>query len=831
MSDAATGRFELLTNVTQPEQLRVLKWTCQESICGGYQANIQLAAKATEAEPLAQLLLGQTATLVLRGTDPPIARRGVITAAGVVGDLERERSQLSCQLVPLLDVMKLKTTSRIFTDKSTPEIVALIADEWKLAHDLRLRSGYDKRPYTTQYRESDFDFLIRICGRDGIGFFLDHATVTLTGDNTGDTLVLYDNAGGYSPIAPGQRGSVLVHHAQNMHATDSHVLGFRLERNVLPELVQLGDFDFRKPRLPLRAQAALVDADKSPIGSSLAEQLSVYLHADRTELESDGSPGLEIGEALAAVRLEQTRRDAVVARGSSSCQRLAPGLTFTLEDHPGGELTNREWVVTSVEHSGRIPESGDSDDDSYGNTFCCVPADVVYRVAFVGTSAQQAVETATVVGPPGTEVHCDEHGRIQVKLHWERADSGDDTDRSWLRVSQPWAGAHWGAQFLPRVGSEVIVGFLGGDVDRPIVLGGVYNGTHPYPFRLPEEAHKSGIRSNSTPGGAGHSEIVFDDNKGEETLSISAERNLTELVEHDYQRTVKGSQQVGVDGSSQRTVGVDELVTVLGDRNEMVSGDMQVTVKGSHGLSVSGNADLRVTGDRAIRIEGRDGSELFGESEQVFRLNRTERVLGHSITIVGQHDARRSATLHVEGRAEQYSTGTTEIVSDKEIVLRCGNSDVRIGPDSVQINAPELILRSDVLTVQGKDEINLFSDEQVAVVAEKFDVVTSKSTVVKSEGAQLQLDRNARLDGEVVKLNCKAEPVDDKKAPDYEPPKPTTITLVDEDGNALGHRRYRIIEPDGSERSGMLDADGKAEVFLDGSAQIAFPDVDQARKN
>lgn len=255
--------------------------------------------------------------------------------------------------------------------------------------------------------------------------------------------------------------------------------------------ISSGDFDFRKPRLPLRARAALAKDEKSPIGSALGDQLSLYHHADRAELAPLGKPGGEISDAVADLRLQQARRDAAIGRGSSRCPRLAPGRTFALEDHPGGAATNRAWLVTRVEHRGRIPETaqlgarGADDLEVYSNTFACVPAEVIYRPAFVEPPVRQSAETATVIGPQGKDIYTDEMGRVQVQFHWEIEGGVDDAQRAWLRVSQPWAGTNWGMQLLPRVGAEVIVGFLDGDVDRPVVLGSVYNGTRPYPFRLP----------------------------------------------------------------------------------------------------------------------------------------------------------------------------------------------------------------------------------------------------------------------------------------------------------------------------------------------------------
>ena len=832
----ATGSHlvELFTEVSAPGQLRPVLWTCEESLCGSMQLSLTALAPVALGDSLATQLFGQRATFVVNGA-PALVRRGVISSVGIGGTQDADFVELVIKIVPRLELMKLRTASRIFQNLRTTEVLAALANEWQLPYELRLSKEYGRRKYITQYRETDFDFLRRVASREGIGFLLEHAELdpgeqTKPGD---EKLVFYDHEQAYVPIQSGPAiafGDKLVLDRERFEPREHHVTDFRLERQIAPELVRLGDFDFRKPRLQLRASATIDPQKRSPINTSLGgEQLSVYLHADRAELDVEGGKS-EISDELAGVRLQQAQRDTVIGRGQTRCLRLHPGATFALEAEGQAESLSRRYVVAHLRHKGRVPEAkrGDPNTPVYENSFECVPANVVFRSALPCLDLRQVTETATVIGPDGSDLNCDEHGRVQVKFHW---DAGGDADSAcWLRTLTTWAGAGWGSQFLPRVGMEVLVGFLSGDVDQPVVLGAVYNGTHPTPFALPAEAAKAGFRTQSSPGGEGGSELTFDDTKGKEHFVMRAERDMSQRANNHYDLSIGGDEKVNVDGASDKTIAQSANVKVLGGRTDTIAKDLEQSVGGSLALAVSGNSDLRVTGNRSERVEGREHSEHFQDITRLAHQGVTERVLGHKITVVGENDARRSATLHVEGSSHQSATGSYEIRSDKEIVLSVGNSSLRLTPAGLEIVVDEVRLVSKQLVAQTEEKIELFAKKGISAVAETIDLLASKRALVAGEQGKLKLAADARLDGSVVKLNCDPAPPDPLEPPIYEPPKPTRIELADEDGKALSNRPYVLTFADGSERAGVLDEEGRAEVFIDASCDITFPNVDGARR-
>jgi type VI secretion system secreted protein VgrG len=311
--------------------------------------------------------------------------------------------------------------------------------------------------------------------------------------------------------------------------TGREIISFGLQRSIKPSSVHLRDYDFRRPNLVLSERVGLQASGPPP--------LEVYQHHadyDTPDVTPD----------RARVFLEQAQRRAVVGSGESWVRELAPGRRFDLsaEFSPGIEGA---YAVTRVVHEGHTPElSGRPAERAYRNRFECAPATALLRPRAPARKPRQVLETAVVTGPAGHEVHTDEHARVKVQFHWDLHGQRNEKSSAWLRVAQSWAGASFGSQFAPRVGMEVLVGFLGGDTDCPVVLGCLYNATHPPPFPLPADKLKSGLRTQSSPGAGGANELSFDDRAGEERICLFAERNLEEVVQHDHSTMVGHDQQI-----------------------------------------------------------------------------------------------------------------------------------------------------------------------------------------------------------------------------------------------------------------------------------------------
>jgi len=806
---ALLDMFHFISRGKVAHNLRVVHFQGEERVNQPYEIDIELVAPQN-IDPLTTLeeaLLGHPGSLVMmEARDVPRIVHGVVTGYEVGGSLDRESVRIHLKLSARLSLLKLRVHSRIFQGQTIPAIVDKVLSEWQVPHVFELSGSYAPRTYVTQYHETDFDFVRRLLAREGIFFyFRQHHEAEV------EQVILTDDAM-YKGI-PGQRGRLAMRSGR-FEIDEGDVVELGVRRKIRPTAARIGNFDFRHPLLPLRSLELHEDA-KGVAGDLGAERLGTYEFGHEGEHEATASAQKRNEDATRL--LQSLRSDGLSVIGTSRSRKLLPGHSFGLEGH-ALEGLNRDWVVVAVVHEGRSPEFGGMDSEEvYHNEFEAAPIETALRLPVeTRQRVQHGNQTATVVGGAEGEVFTDPDGRVKVQFHWDLQGNRDENSSCWMRVSQAWAGPGFGAQFLPRVGTEVVVTFLDGDPDRPLIIGTVYNGTHPAPFGLPQQRAKSGFRTQSTPGGQGGSELSFNDEQGQEALLIKAQRKLNLEVGFDHSLTVAGSSMVRVDGQLTENVTGSQTTTVMGGKTTLVTLHKTTQVLGDWLDAVRGNADRRVSGDDNLRIEGTQRADIAAQ-ETFVRSDATHRVRGHMTAVVGEDQRPTSATLHVEGTLAGYATKTTELIAEKGIVLRCGESSLRIGPDRVEILSPNI-------TFSGK-QIEAGAEERVTLVSKDGVVMKGKRFHAMGESSSLFLYKDADLGGNRVKLNC----IVDEAAVVARSKPLTTIQLVDEDGTPARRRRYVIVEGK-SERSGVLDDRGEAELELDENAQIFFPDVDKPRE-
>ncbi len=512
--------------------------------------------------------------------------------------------------------------------------------------------------------------------------------------------------------------------------------------------------------------------------------------------------------------LRQKRRRARGGAGESGCPTLTPGHTFALDDHPLAHF-NRSWVVASVRHEGHAtaPEHA-TEWQVYRNYFECVPSEVTFCPPRPKQRTMVAALTATVVGPPGEEIHTDAQGRIKVHFHWDRSGRREDAS-CWIRTMQSWGGANWGTQFIPRVGMEVVVTFDGGDPDKPIVLGCLYNGTHPTTFPPSSDKTRSGIRTNSSPGGAGFNELSFEDKTGAEQVYLHAQRDLDEVVRRDHTARV-GRDDVTEIGRSQRTV-------VSGDRSDLVRGkcdthlvgDQATHLEGNRRDVVIGSENRRIRGEHQLHLEAPSRVDAVGAAEHSYAADLTTRIGGNHTLIVGKHDAKRAMTLRVEGAGTISADDGLILEAGRGLTLQCGKTSIRIGADGIELNGSMVRVAGDAGGIEvGKDGLTLKSDGVLAQLGKKL--------LIKTDKASLAMGDECKIDGQKILLNS---PEQATEKPPPQPRPPTEIALVDKDDGPLAGQRFSIELEDGSMRTGVTDKDGKATLDLPTDGKIWFPDL------
>lgn len=509
-------------------------------------------------------------------------------------------------------------------------------------------------------------------------------------------------------------------------------------------------------------------------------------------------PKWDLAPDDAPLILRQKRRRASVAKGESNAPHLSPGHRFAIVDHPAAEADG-EYAVTRVTHEGE-PHGSGSDGARrrvYTNTFECVPAVMPFVPARRKRKSVQVALTATVVGPEGDDIHVDSKGQIKVQFHWDREPKPGGETSCWLRVMQPWGGASWGAQFIPRVGMEVVVTFEGGDPDKPLVLGSLYNGTHPTAFLLPKDKTRSGWRTKSSPNAEGFNELSFEDRAGLEQIYLHAQRDLDEAVGRDHDTRI-GRDRIRVIGGNltDDTVG-NARYRVAKERREEVGEEYSLDIGKSRRMSIAGGDQERIGGSRTVHVEGA----------------LTTHVDGTESKTIGSKKRPAASESFVWGTWAVGADGAINLSADQGITLRCGESVVEVTKEGIKINGKTLALAaSKSVTVAGDGPAMTLNDE-ARIEAKSLNLVSSKASLV--------LDDDAKLDGKRVLINCKGieQSTLDPTKPAVETKK-LSVKLMDEEGKARANKEY-LVTAGGARFEGSTDGSGGIDLDVPKTAEIA----------
>jgi type VI secretion system secreted protein VgrG len=730
---ANQAEFEFQVGPHSLGELAVIGFEADEAISQPYTLEALLAA-SSDVSVDERALLGQNALLAVH-----LGEDGERFFHGVVSRVTRWETSTSeghlryrITVVPRWWTLKHTRNSRIFQEKTVPEIVHEVLGNALVEHRLELNGSYGQRTYCVQYRESDFDFVSRLLEEEGIFYYFEHT-------EDAHTLVLADTSLGCPPL-PGEARLVFRPPDKRVASSESvHEFASRLQ--VQPGAVALRDFNFVRPSQDLTATSTDGEAESS---------LEVYDYPGCYE-----APGT--GKTLAKVRLEELRAQVELASGASNCRRLRTGHTLELDEHPVGSF-NRGYLVLSARHVGRQPEvllfgesQPDSPQEGYRNTFTCLPAKVPYRPP--RTTPRPLIpgaQTAIVVGPSSEEIHTDEHGRIKVQFHWDREGGRDDKSSCWIRVTQAWAGPGWGALYLPRIGQEVVVEFLEGDPDRPLVTGSVYNGENPPPISLPDDKTQSTLRSSSSPGGDGSNELRFEDAAGQEQIYFHAQKDLDIVVENDKTQQVGGHETLLVKKDRSRTIEGNQALEVKKNDDSVIGGNQTLRVDKDRSTSVGGNHTEKVAGDQSVQV---------GVNQNVLvNLASFETVgLGKMLNVGGAYAVTVGGALNqlVGGlKAEQVGGAKVEIVGAKKSETVVGSRTLQVGGDlSEQVQkSRSLKVGKDLMVSVGGNHNHAVKDVYT-LSAKEIELVAEDQFTLKVGSATLQVKKN----GDVIIKGAKVE--------------------------------------------------------------------------
>jgi type VI secretion system secreted protein VgrG len=647
-----------------------------------YDMRVELQTYNLQAEP--SEMLGISVTMVLeRGTQ-------LHEISGIVERVEEgatSEHDLFCTItvVPALRALMHRRNSRIFQEMSIPDILKLVLSEGLSAYEREanlddLTGTYDPQEYTVQYRETDFDFVSRLMETYGITYRFksqDGKEVMYLSDSKEvyEDLVSLGNPDGVLPLRLRDGTPEMTEDAR----------GFRRESKLRPTVARTKVFDWLNPAAPKESENDTPAEIELPNGAKLDPEREDFDHEQPLVTYGYRTAGLDTGavDTQLALRRARHQRDAIRCWGTSVATLMTAGSKFELIDHPQADL-NAVYVATSVTHMAGVFAPSDLLDESYVNQFHCLPEAVEWRPARTRPSPRIAgMQTATVVGPSGEEIHTDEHGRIKVQFHWDREGQGDENTTCFIRVVQPWAGNGWGFVFLPRIGMEVAVTFLDGDPDRPIVTGCLYNGTNTPPYALPDDKTKSTIKSETSPGGGGFNELRFEDASGSEEIYIHAQKDFNEEVLNDHNTTVGNNQT--------NTVEVDQTQTVHGNQTETVDGNQDMTVNGTRTVHVVGAFDETLDATETRTVTG-NVSETFSANEtRTISGNQDETITGNvTRTIAGSvtETITGGVTQTITGAVSQTVVGGVTITTPASVAITAAAGVTITAPAGYKVIAP-----------------------------------------------------------------------------------------------------------------------------------------------
>jgi len=606
------------------------------------------------------------------------------------------------EVVPWLWFLTRTTDCRIFQRMTVPDIIAKIFRDLGFSDfKLMLQGSFEPRDYCVQYRETDFNFVSRLMEEYGILYFFEH-------DEDTHTLVLANSPSAHKPCP--EQPEARCNFALGALLDEDTVTAWQMEQELRPGKYALTDYNFETPSTSLA-----VNVDTTVNGGS------------NGKYEIYDFPGEYLkkaqGEQLVKIRMEEEEAPHTVVSGASTCRAFTPGYRFELTGHYSQQM-DRSYILTEVQHVASVGESyseaGADVGENYSNHFTCIPHDVPFRPSRITPKPTvQGPQTAVVVGRSGEEIYTDKYGRVKVQFHWDREGKRDENSSCWVRVSHPWAGKGWGAVAIPRIGQEVIIDFLEGDPDQPIITGRVYNAEQMPPYGLPAGGVVSGLKSNSTKGGGGYNEFIMDDTKGNELIRVHGQYDMDSTIEHDLREhvlhdrsrdvtnnetfmigndqteTIGGNQTLSVAKNRMRTVTQNEIVTVALTRTHSVGVNEMINVGAAQEVSVGGAQTVTVGLERAVTVGlsqhvtiGNNLSESIGNDHQ-------ESVGDNRTTSVGEDDSLKVGKNLVIDAGDQIviKTGDASITMKKDGTITIQGKDITIkGSGKIVVQASDNII-------------------------------------------------------------------------------------------------------------------------------------------
>jgi type VI secretion system secreted protein VgrG len=567
-------------------------------------------------------ILGQEISFGVQGTEErgrPRFIHGIVTAFAQLPDTSR-LSRYRAIVSPKLWILTQKQNCRIFQDLNVPDIIKEVLAGLDVAWELQ--GSFKQREYCVQYRETDFNFLSRLMEEEGIFYFFRF-------ERNAHKLVISNNKASHHDM-PGH-ASLIYDEVAGGVRDESRIYSWIKTQALSPGKFSMQDYSFKSPQTDLLASqdilpTALVGKINHKLKVGGNDKLEVYDYPGRYDNKGTGKD-------ITKYAMEQIEMSQFVIQGESNVFHLTPGFRFMLTNHPNAEGS---YVLTSVTHSaneGGFHSSADIGKNHYANTFHSIPNSLQFRPPQASVRPHVwGCQTAIVVGPSGEEIYTDNYGRVKVQFHWDREGHNNESSSCWIRVASHWAGHGWGAIHLPRIGHEVVVDFLEGDPDRPIIVGSVYNAENMPPYGLPDNKTQSGIKSDSSPRYEGYNQIRFEDMKDREEFLIHAQKDMNTTIENDETWTVRHDEKIEVANDRTTRIGNDDTATVENNMKLTVQKDRTAEIMGNDSETVFQDSTVKIMGSESRTITARRSTNITGTDSLTVAGTITMTASGVTIT-------------------------------------------------------------------------------------------------------------------------------------------------------------------------------------------------------
>jgi type VI secretion system secreted protein VgrG len=661
------------------------------------------------------------------------------------GESDTHFTDYYMEVVPALWFLTRRAQSRIFQHVGVPDILKAVLKGLDVTFELQ--GTFQPRDYCVQYRESDFHFASRLMEEEGIYYFFKHS-------EKGHQLVVANTPQSHAelPLA-----STLLYKniEQGAAQTEALVSYWAKTQELTSGKVTLWDHCFELPHKHLEAEKTIQES--VAVGGATHKlkvadngQLEVYDYPGAYAQRFDGidrgggdQPAdvqkiFEDNKRTTDIRMQQEAVTSLLIDGRSNYRNLTSGFKFKLA-LAAGEVAGKalkpegEYVLTAVTHTARMESdyrSGDWGGFNYQNSFQSIPFALPFRpTRKTEKPVVPGSQTAVVVGPAGEEIFTDKYSRVKVQFHWDRQGKGNADSSCWVRVATHWAGKQWGIIHIPRIGQEVVVDFLEGDPDQPIIVGSVYNAEMMPPYALPGNKTQSGVKSRSSLGGSPEdfNEIMFEDKKGSELLYIRAQKDQTIAVEndeahwvgHDRMKTVDNDETTLVHGNRTETVDKDEKITIHGNRTEVVDKDETITIHQNRTETVDKNETITIHGGRTETVDKEENITIHG--------GRTETVdKNENITISG-------------GRTENVS-------KDENITIGGGRTESVAKDENITISGgrTESVAKDEGVSITGGRTVSVGKDDGLSV-AKNLTITAGESISITTGSASIVMNKNGTI--------------------------------------------------------------------------------------